>query len=89
MWQNLRKKLGRTEVLMGVDFNIAPGGFLTLAGSVGVREKALRCGLISGLDEVKRWENLDSMARNKDGRARRPSANIWAWCFKTMPYFRI
>jgi len=27
MWQNLRKSWVGTEVLMGVDFNIAPGVF--------------------------------------------------------------
>jgi ABC-type sugar transport system ATPase subunit len=49
--QNLRKSWGKTEVLMGVDFNIAPGGFLTLLGPSGCgKSTALR--LISGLDEV-------------------------------------
>lgn len=49
--QNLRKTWGQTEVLMGVDFNIAPGGFLTLLGPSGCgKSTALR--LISGLDEV-------------------------------------
>jgi sn-glycerol 3-phosphate transport system ATP-binding protein len=49
--QNLRKSWGKTEVLMGIDFNIAPGGFLTLLGPSGCgKSTALR--LISGLDEV-------------------------------------
>ncbi|WP_282063001.1 ABC transporter ATP-binding protein [Roseobacter litoralis] len=49
--QNLRKTWGQTEVLRGVDFNIAPGGFLTLLGPSGCgKSTALR--LISGLDEV-------------------------------------
>ena len=49
--QNLRKSWGKTEVLMGIDFNVAPGGFLTLLGPSGCgKSTALR--LISGLDEV-------------------------------------
>ncbi|MFK8034082.1 MAG: ABC transporter ATP-binding protein [Hyphomicrobiales bacterium] len=48
---NLRKFWGKTEVLTGVDFQIAPGGFLTLLGPSGCgKSTALR--LISGLDEV-------------------------------------
>ncbi|AGI66487.1 putative glycerol-3-phosphate ABC transporter ATP-binding protein [Octadecabacter antarcticus 307] len=49
--QNLRKSWGKTDVLMGVNFNIEPGGFLTLLGPSGCgKSTALR--LISGLDEV-------------------------------------
>ena len=49
--QGLRKSWGKTEVLMGVGFNIVPGGFLTLLGPSGCgKSTALR--LISGLDEV-------------------------------------
>lgn len=48
---NLRKFWGKTEVLTGVDFKIAQGGFLTLLGPSGCgKSTALR--LISGLDEV-------------------------------------
>lgn len=49
--QNLRKHWGQTEVLTGIDFQIAPGGFLTLLGPSGCgKSTALR--LISGLDEM-------------------------------------
>jgi ABC-type sugar transport system ATPase subunit len=49
--RNLRKSWGKTDVLMGVDFSIAPGGFLTLLGPSGCgKSTALR--LISGLDDV-------------------------------------
>jgi len=48
---NLRKHWGQTEVLTGIDFQIAPGGFLTLLGPSGCgKSTALR--LISGLDEM-------------------------------------
>lgn len=48
---NLKKSWGQTEVLTGIDFQIAPGGFLTLLGPSGCgKSTALR--LISGLDEV-------------------------------------
>lgn len=48
---NLRKFWGKTEVLTGIDFKIANGGFLTLLGPSGCgKSTALR--LISGLDEV-------------------------------------
>lgn len=49
--RNLRKSWGETDVLLGIDFQIAPGGFLTLLGPSGCgKSTALR--LISGLDEV-------------------------------------
>lgn len=49
--KNLKKFWGQTEVLTGIDFQIAAGGFLTLLGPSGCgKSTALR--LISGLDEV-------------------------------------
>ena len=49
--RDLKKSWGETEVLLGIDFQIAPGGFLTLLGPSGCgKSTALR--LISGLDEV-------------------------------------
>ena len=47
----LQKSWGSTEVLKGIDFDIEPGGFLTLLGPSGCgKSTALR--LVSGLDEV-------------------------------------
>lgn len=47
----LKKSWGPTEVLTGIDFDIEPGGFLTLLGPSGCgKSTALR--LVSGLDEV-------------------------------------
>ena len=47
----LQKNWGSTEVLKGIDFDIEPGGFLTLLGPSGCgKSTALR--LVSGLDEV-------------------------------------
>jgi len=49
--RNLKKSWGAVEVLSGVNFGIAAGGFLTLLGPSGCgKSTALR--LISGLDEV-------------------------------------
>jgi ABC-type sugar transport system ATPase subunit len=49
--KDLKKSWGDTDVLLGIDFQIAPGGFLTLLGPSGCgKSTALR--LISGLDEV-------------------------------------
>ena len=49
--RNLSKSWGATNVLMGVDFEIHAGGFLTLLGPSGCgKSTALR--LISGLDSV-------------------------------------
>ena len=48
---NLTKHWGKTEVLTGIDFQIAPGGFLTLLGPSGCG-KSTSLRLISGLDEV-------------------------------------
>lgn len=49
--RNLRKLWGNLEVLTGIDFQIEPGGFLTLLGPSGCgKSTALR--LICGLDEV-------------------------------------
>jgi sn-glycerol 3-phosphate transport system ATP-binding protein len=49
--KGLKKSWGSTEVLTGIDFDIEPGGFLTLLGPSGCgKSTALR--LVSGLDEV-------------------------------------
>lgn len=49
--KGLRKSWGSTEILNGIDFEIEPGGFLTLLGPSGCgKSTALR--LLSGLDEV-------------------------------------
>ena len=49
--RGLKKSWGSTEVLTGIDFDIEPGGFLTLLGPSGCgKSTALR--LVSGLDEV-------------------------------------
>ncbi len=49
--KGLKKSWGPTEVLTGIDFDIEPGGFLTLLGPSGCgKSTALR--LVSGLDEV-------------------------------------
>ncbi|WP_187429875.1 sn-glycerol-3-phosphate import ATP-binding protein UgpC [Roseobacter fucihabitans] len=48
---NLRKSWGATDVLMGVDFDIQAGGFLTLLGPSGCG-KSTALKLISGLEDV-------------------------------------
>jgi ABC-type sugar transport system ATPase subunit len=49
--RGLKKSWGSTEVLTGIDFDIEPGGFLTLLGPSGCgKSTALR--LVSGLDEI-------------------------------------
>ncbi|MFK7762588.1 MAG: ABC transporter ATP-binding protein [Roseobacter sp.] len=49
--RNLRKCWGATQVLLGVDFNIHAGGFLTLLGPSGCG-KSTALKLISGLEDV-------------------------------------
>jgi sn-glycerol 3-phosphate transport system ATP-binding protein len=48
---NLRKSWGAVEVLSDVNFDIEPGGFLTLLGPSGCGKSTI-LRLISGLDEV-------------------------------------
>jgi len=49
--RNLKKSWGDTNVLLGLDFQVSSGGFLTLLGPSGCgKSTALR--LISGLDEM-------------------------------------
>jgi sn-glycerol 3-phosphate transport system ATP-binding protein len=50
-FRNLRKSWGATDVLMGVNFNIHAGGFLTLLGPSGCG-KSTALKLISGLEDV-------------------------------------
>jgi len=49
--RNLRKSWGATDVLMGVNFDIHAGGFLTLLGPSGCG-KSTALKLISGLEDV-------------------------------------
>ena len=49
--RNLRKSWGATDVLIGIDFDIHPGGFLTLLGPSGCG-KSTALKLISGLESV-------------------------------------
>lgn len=49
--RNLQKSWGATKVLLGVDFNIHAGGFLTLLGPSGCG-KSTALKLISGLEDV-------------------------------------
>ena len=76
----LQKNWGSTEVLKGIDFDIEPGGFLTLLGPSGCgKSTALR--LVSGLDEV---SDGNILIDGKDVTKVPADQRILAWFSKIM-----